>query len=251
MEHKILPIADLKLKDDGSGTIEGYASTFENWDDVGERPVKGAFKQHLSDFLKDGFIAIGHNWSQLPIATPTKAREDDKGLYVEAQFHSTPDAQAARTVVKERLDRGKSVKLSIGYEVLLDEYVPEGRLLKDVKLYEWSIVTVPANRQADVTTAKGLRLESEHDAALAAVLGLADRYKSLFDLRTKEGRVLSDQNRKRIAALLDALETVKSDLQGLLSASEPKPKTEDVQKALAKAQALVSSLRGATHEQAS
>ena len=235
----------------------GYASTFENWDDVGERPVKGAFKSHLSDFLKDGFIAIGHNWSQLPIATPTIAREDEKGLYVQAQFHSTPDAQAARTVVKERLDRGKSVKLSIGYEVLLDEYVPEGRLLKDVKLYEWSIVTVPANPQASVTGAKAAiwkdRPILEHsDVVEAAVLsaadalrGYEDRVAELESRRGKEGRVLSEPNRKRIKTLLDALATVTADLEQLLTATEPKPKAEEAKAVFERAQALRSQLMGA------
>lgn len=238
MEHKTLAWYDLKLRDDGAGSLEGYASTFENWDDVGERPVKGAFKQHLPDFLTDGFISIGHNWSQLPIATPTVAREDSKGLYVEAQFHSTPDAQAARTVVKERLDRGKSVKLSIGYEVLLDEYVPEGRLLKDVKLYEWSIVTVPANPQAAVTGAKGSIWKDQplvaHSDAVEAVVkdatlalhGYEDRVAELEGRRGKEGRVLSEPNRKRIQILLDALATVTADLKELLTTTEPRPKAE-------------------------
>lgn len=246
MPRMDLPFAEFKMRDDGPGTMEGYASTFDNWDDVGERPVKGAFAPHLKYFLKSGFIAIGHDWKGLAIGTPAAAKEDEHGLYVKAEFHSTHTAQEARTTIKERLNRGLDVSLSIGYEVLQDEYVAEGRLLKEIKLHEWSVVSVPANRKATLTAVKGLRLESEHDAALAAVLGLADRYKSLHDLRTKEGRVLSDQNRKRIAALLDALETVKSDLQGLLTASEPKPKTEDVQKAFAQAQAIVASLRGAT-----
>lgn len=239
MEHKTIPWYDLKLRDDGAGTLEGFASTFDNWDDVGERPVKGAFKAHLSDFLTDGFIAIGHNWSQLPIATPTVAKETDKGLYVEAEFHSTPDAQAARTVVKERLARGKSVKLSIGYEVLLDEYVPEGRLLKDVKLFEWSIVTVPANQQARVTGAKGLiwkdrplvehsdAVEAAVKEATAALHGYEDRVAELEGRRGKEGRVLSEPNRKRIKTLLEALSTVYADLEDLLVATEPRARAED------------------------
>src|SRR5690349_3548348 len=133
MEYKLLT-PQFKMSEDGSGSLKGYASTFANWDSVKERPVKGAFTPHLADFLKDGFIAVGHDWSALPIATPTEAHEDDIGLYLDTSFHSTPMAQAARTVASERIARGKSVKLSIGYEVLQDEYTSEGRLLKEIKL---------------------------------------------------------------------------------------------------------------------
>lgn len=229
MEHKTFN-PEFKLSDAGSGEVAGYASTFHNWDSVNERPVKGAFARHLPDFLKDGFISVGHDWASLPIASPVEAFEDDHGLFVRASFHSTPAAQAARTVIKERLDRQKSVKLSIGYEVLDDEYTQEGRLLKDVKLYEYSFVTVPANSLASVTDAKGLPLIDHSQAVLAAVDELKTRLVGLRDLRMKEGRVLSEANRKRIGGLLEALAAVTDDLNALLSATEPKA---DVDKAKA------------------
>lgn len=106
-------------------------------------------------FLKDGFGALNHEWGSLPIATISTAREDDRGLYVEGQFHSTPDAQAARTVVRERLERGKSVGMSIGYKVADDEFKDGARHLKEVDLYEVSLVSVPANPEAQLVDIKG------------------------------------------------------------------------------------------------
>ncbi len=220
MEHKTFT-PELKLIDDDAGILEGYASTFLNWDSVRERPVKGAFAPHLDAFLKDGFIAIGHNWQSLPVATPVEAYEDDHGLFVRAAFHSTPEGQAARTVVKERLARGKSVKSSIGYEVLEDEYVADGRLLKNVKLYEWSIVNVPANQAASMTYAKSLPLADHAATALAAVADFKDRITDLSQLRAKEGRVLSNANRERISQVKTALAALIQDLDALLSATEP------------------------------
>jgi hypothetical protein len=123
---------------------------------------------------------------------------------VKADFHTTQDAQAARTVVKERLARGKSVKLSIGYEVLLDEYVPEGRLLKDIKLYEWSIVTVPANPQAAVTGAKGLTIWKDrplvdHASWLEGeVRAFMDRKSELEGRRDQQHRGLSEANKDSV-----------------------------------------------------
>lgn len=225
MDYKQID-AQLKIADDGTGSLAGYASTFGNWDGVGERPVKGAFEPHLAAFLKDGFIAVGHDWMGLPVATPTEAYEDETGLYLKADFHSTPEAQAARTVTNERLARGKSVKLSIGYEVLRDEYVDEGRLLKEIKLYEVSLVTVPANPLASVTSSKRMPLADQSDAVLAAVEDYIDRLKRLHDLRVKEGRVLSGENRKRIETAIDALAGAQTALKDLLAASD-KPNTDD------------------------
>lgn len=220
LEYKLLT-PQFKMSEDGFGSLKGYASTFSNWDSVKERPVRGAFTPHLSDFLKDGFIAVGHDWAALPIGTPTEAYEDDIGLMLGVDFHSTPMAQTARTVAAERMARGKSVKLSIGYEVLQDEYVEEGRLLKEIKLYEVSLVTVPANPLASVTGVKGFPLGDHSEAVLAAVDELKARLVGLRDLRMKEGRVLSDTNRKRIASLKDALAAVLDDLDELLAATQP------------------------------
>jgi HK97 family phage prohead protease len=221
---------DWKLKDDDAGTIEGYASTFDNWDSVGERPTKGAFAPHLADFLHDGFIAMQHDYSQV-VASPVEAREDDHGLYVKAAFHSTPAAQAARTLVAERLARGKSVKLSIGYEVKRDEYVEEGRLLKEIKLYEWSIVAIPANPEARVSYAKSL--QEEHDQLLARLASYTGRYHTLTELRAKEGRVLSGENRKRIETTLEALDGAMTALRDLLTASDRRSPDDAAKAALA------------------
>lgn len=231
---------EFKLADTGPGEISGYASTY-NWDSVKERVVPGAFS-NLDEFKRDGFVAVGHSWEQLGVASPIEAFEDDNGLFVRAMFHTTPEAQAVRTTVKERLERGNSVKLSIGYEVLADEYVPEGRLLKSLKLYEYSIVTVPAQPRAAVTSAKRLTLPDHSDAVLAAVDELKTRLVSLRDLRMKEGRVLSDANRKRISSLKDALTAVLTDLDELLTATQPN--TEKAKAVLLEALRLQAQING-------
>lgn len=244
LEYKLFDAPQVKMLEDDNGSITGYASTFANFDDVGERVVAGAFKRHLGDFLKDGFIAIGHDWSSLPIASPVEATEDDHGLFVRGAFHSHSAAQDARTVMRERIERGKSVKLSIGYEVLADEYTEEGRLLKDVKLYEWSFVTVPANPMASVTTAKRMPLADQSDAVLAAVQDYTKRLKDLHSLRAKEGRVLSGDNRKRIESAVEALAGASTALKDLLTATEPQ---KDGGADLAEAQRLYAQFQRTAH----
>lgn len=154
LKHITVPISEAKLLGDGQ-TLTGYGSTFGNTDRQSEVVDKGAFTKTLPQWRRDGFVAWQHNWD-VPIAYPTKATEDDKGLYFEAAFHSTPDAQVARTITAERLAASKSMGLSIGYEATVWEYdKPEQvRHLKEITLYEVSLVTVPANPKATVTGLK-------------------------------------------------------------------------------------------------
>lgn len=229
--NKFFQAPEIKLLDESdSGSITGYASTFGNWDSVNERPVRGAFEPHLSAFLKSGFVAIGHDWNKLEIAVPIEAREDEHGLFVKAEFHDTPEAQAARSVVRKRLARDKDVGLSIGYEVLADEYTKEGRLLKEIKLYEWSLVTVPANDRAVVTGAKGLPLDGmtlvDHsEAVLAANEEVARRWKAIVALLGKDGKIgkpMSAARLERFRAFLDSARATVAEMEAMLEELEPK-----------------------------
>ena len=230
MEYKSFDAIDLKIAGDGNGFVSGYASTFANFDSVGERVVKGAFAESLPEFLASGFVAVGHNWNALPIATPLEAKEDDHGLFVTAEFHSTQAAQDARRVIRERLERGKSAKFSIGYEVLDAENTKEGRLLRKLRLFEYSLVTVPANQMAVVTGAKGWGLElpfTEHSERLmSAVREYLDRAEDRKQFLAKEGRVLSAQNRQRLSSLMSQLAEMQQAIDELLRNTEPAPKAD-------------------------
>jgi HK97 family phage prohead protease len=154
MLRKTCSLAEFKLSEEGDGGFSGYASTFGNKDRAGEIVMPGAFAKCQDEFKRDGFIAVGHNWAGLPVATITDCYEDRKGFFIQCEFHSTPEAQAARCVVRERIDRGKSVGLSIGYEVKEKERTAAGLLLKELHVFETSIVTVPCNPEANATGAK-------------------------------------------------------------------------------------------------
>lgn len=148
---------ELKMQDDGVGGFTGYASTFGNFDSAKEAVVKGAFVGSLEYFKQHGFIALNHDWSGESIGYIEDAYEDEKGLVVSVKFHSTDNAQRVRTIMQERAAAGKSNRMSIGYKVLKSEPSAQGKLLKEIKLYEVSVVNVPANDQATVGNVK-----SEH-----------------------------------------------------------------------------------------
>lgn len=154
LQRKTCDLAQFKLSEEGSGGFEGYASVFSVLDRQGEIVAPGAFAKTLGQFEQTGFITVAHDWDALPIASIKRSREDAKGLLIEAEYHSTPEAQACRTYVRERLGRGKSVPLSIGYWVRDSLPSADGLLLKELELAECSLVTVPANPEAGVSSAK-------------------------------------------------------------------------------------------------
>lgn len=221
MQRKVCQATSFKIYEEGNGSFSGYASVYGNYDRVNEAVAPGAVK-NIDEFVASGFIAVGHDWSALPVATIAEAKSDEFGLYIKADFHSTPAAQEARQVLKERVERGKFAGLSIGYEVTDSEPSDKGRVLKSLNLFEVSIVTVPANPLAGVTGAKdmpqaGLSLDDHTEQALANAKGLVDRLRALHELRAKDNRTISAARREDVQALkalvdeLSALATPKAD----------------------------------------
>ena len=248
MLYKACHAPDLKFfgdEDGGYGKMSGYLAAFGNKDRGGEIIAPGAFGKHLPAFLKDGFIALNHNWDDLPIATVTDAHEDDFGLHFIADFHSHPAAQAARTTAMERIARGKSVSTSIGYRVADSERTPDALLLKDLPLYEGSMVNVPMNPLPTIGAVKGfpsphtdrpdpdddraipalpagLSFADEADAARDAVAACVARAKAISDLRAKDGRVLSAANVGRLDGMRASLREHADSLDAMIAMATPK-----------------------------
>lgn len=228
MLRKACTLSDLKLLEEGSGGFSGYASTTGNKDLAGEIVCKGAFDKHLEKFLAEGFGAVGHDWAGLPVATPRSAHEDAKGLFTEFDFHSTDEAQKARTYVRERQERGKSVGLSIGYTLRDSEHTKAGRLLKEIELHEVSIVTVPCNPQAQATGVKDAKAVYLGDYAaesmtLAALRNCYDSlfYSALYDILFdwNGDRSLDEKITEATAAIDEARSLCVNALRALMTAA--------------------------------
>ena len=196
-ETKVRPLADLKVLDAGAGGFTGYGSVFGELDSEGDVVAEGAYAQTLDQFVERGFIAWGHDWAQ-PVATIKAAREDARGLFLEAEFHSDPQSQVARTRTAERLARGKFMGLSIGYLPLEFDRTEKGRVLTRIELFETSLVTVPALASAGVLNAKavdgkaGRRLSAASQARIREAMEtlrelLGDGVESLPDDPEAEG----------------------------------------------------------------
>lgn len=154
IERKVLAL-DTAMVDAAAGIGTGYGAVFGNVDDGGDVIRPGFFAPVLDDFLRDGFMSWSHDWTT-PVAWPTKATEDGRGLDLAWQYHTTPAAQVARTITAERLAAGKSMGLSIGYEVDEEVRQKDGTrlLIRAKRLFEVGFALVPMNRLAGVTATK-------------------------------------------------------------------------------------------------
>lgn len=151
----------LKLDDvDSQGTIRGYASTFGNIDLGFDVVDKGAFKKSIKESGGGKIPILADHDPSKQIGWNFRADEDDTGLFVEGKLDL--NVQAARekySLAKTALTLGAKMGLSIGYMTIKaepDREKPMVRHLKELKLFEYSIVTFPMNTEAMITSAKSL-----------------------------------------------------------------------------------------------
>lgn len=138
-----------EIKAISENMFEGYASYFNNIDSYGDVIQKGAFTKTLQDNKNRIKILWQHDTSE-PIGLPMKMMEDDNGLYVEGKISMTETGKKAMTLMRD----GVITEMSIGYDVIKDDYKDNKRILKELRLWEFSPVTFGANDKARITQAK-------------------------------------------------------------------------------------------------
>jgi len=139
-------------EDDDVFRIEGFAATFNNKDLGDDIIMPGAFTKSLTK-RRPRFL-FQHN-TNMPIGAIEEAEENDAGLLIKAIMPK--DLQLARDVFS-LLKVGGLDSFSIGFSVKDFEVRDDGvRLLKEVELFEASIVTIPMNPQARVVGFKSIQ----------------------------------------------------------------------------------------------
>jgi HK97 family phage prohead protease len=156
MEVKYLNVP-LKIKNvSDSGEFEGYASVFDVVDSYSDVVVKGAFQKTLEAWAERGdlpSVLWQHKMSE-PIGPFNEMKEDDHGLFVRGRLLIDDDPLAKRA--HAHMKAGSVKGMSIGY-ILKDWEYDSAKgvfLLKEIDLWEVSIVTMPANTEAKITEVK-------------------------------------------------------------------------------------------------
>lgn len=140
-----------------SGAFEGYGSIFGNIDHYGDIVEKGAFTTSLGKHKQKGTMPAllwQHKGSE-PIGVYTDMYEDENGLYVKGQLAlKTAKGQEAYELLKMKALSG----LSIGFNTVSDEYDQKTNIrnIKEVDLWEISLVTFPANESARISALKSI-----------------------------------------------------------------------------------------------
>lgn len=139
------------------GLIEGYASTFGGEPDEDHDLIApGAFGKSLSDHRSHGTMPAmlwGHDQKQ-PIGKWTKMVEDAHGLKVQGKLTlDVPRAKEAFALAKDG-----AIAFSIGYRPeKMGRDASNARILQSVNLLEVSLVAIPANRNARLTSVKSVQ----------------------------------------------------------------------------------------------
>ncbi|UWZ84645.1 HK97 family phage prohead protease [Occallatibacter riparius] len=136
------------------GTFEGMLSPYNNVDDGGDVVEPGAFTKTLQE-----------NGSTVPMLWQHKAdcpigelelKDTADGLACSGKLLlEIPEAKKAYLLMKAKIVKG----LSIGYDAIKAQVVDGVRHLKEIRLWEGSVVTFPMNTLAGVTDVKAQREE--------------------------------------------------------------------------------------------
>lgn len=130
-----------KLKE---GEVEFVVST-NALDAHGERiDVDGI---DLKDFKKNPVVLWGHNGFDLPIATAKKVWKEGRKLMARAEFYLDDEFSAK---VYDYIVKGRLRAVSIGG--MVQEWGSDGMTISKMLMKEFSVVTVPANQEALVSS---------------------------------------------------------------------------------------------------
>ncbi len=156
-----------------TGSFEGYGSVFNNEDAYGDVILPGAFTKTLAEHqtrgkmpkmllnhgsMGGGLFGSADPMADVPIGKWTHMSEDSHGLQVKGQLINL-DTERGKTI-HGAMKEGQLDGLSIGYRATdftrgTKENEPR-RTIKEIKLYEVSPVTFPANDQAMVNGVKAV-----------------------------------------------------------------------------------------------
>jgi len=154
---------ELDAADETTGEFSGYAAVFGNIDGGRDIIERGAFTKTIAEDFDRIKIMSQHNVDDLPVGKPIELREDEKGLYIRGKISDTQKGRDIKTLLKD----GVLCELSIGYDAVDFDYdgTQHIRRLKEVKLWEISIVTWAMNEQARIDEVKsmveGIRTEAK------------------------------------------------------------------------------------------
>ena len=208
-----------ELKEDG-GIVKGYASTFDREPDAyGDVVAPGAFTKSLERWkqLNNEGKYIPLLWAhdtedpKSNIGRVVNAIEDERGLLVSAEFDAENEkAQYVRKLVQE----GRVYQFSFAFEIRDQATVElengvKANELRDLELFEVSLVQIPANQHATVEEVKSLEGEKVNE------------------IEEKSGRRNSAKDADKLREIESAAKQIQEVVNGLLTENEAEANDSD------------------------
>lgn len=221
------------------GEIEAWVSVYDNVDSYGDRVRFGAFSNSIAEFAPalvwqhDLTVPIGKTVAieEVP-AGDSRLPENIRGnggLLAKGLLNL--NTTAGRDAY-EHIKFGSVNQYSFGYDEVVTSPNADGtKNLDEVKIYEWSPVTLGANGLTQTQSVKNMRIEDKL-AALSTLVDNAEEHVHAFaDMRQKAGRVLNSRIRGMILSLADQLKDASKSLYELHKESEPIADTTSAKRA--------------------
>lgn len=224
---------EFEATEDG-GHIKAYAATFDREPDCyGDVIAKGAFDRTIKAWRDSGKpipLLFGHNADD-PYYNIGSCKEfgvDDRGFYIEGEFDAENEtAQYVRKLCKE----GRVCKMSFAYavrdwaEIKLEDGTRANEL-RDLDVFEVSVVTIPANSHADIVEVKdtdpdvksGRRNSAKDESVIreviAALQGLLDDTEpeepGEANSQEKEQTPVNDSRKENLLELMKSIKEVQA-----------------------------------------
>lgn len=177
----------VQASDNTERTFTGMASVFNTLIDawIPTRILPGAFSRTLGDKLQSGRVKIlWQHDDREPIGRPLSMVENSDGLLVNGKLSNIQRGNEAITLMQDEV----ITEMSIGFDPATWEITKEGvrdiRLIRDLTLWEFSLVTFAANPDAKVFSVHSLarqvrsRIQHAWNGTLTPEAGVVD---SLID----------------------------------------------------------------------
>ena len=199
--RKAYPLEIKEINEEGY--FSGYGSVFDVVDDWDDMIVKGAFGKSIANKIP---VMLWQHDSAEPIGVYESVREDDIGLWLEGRLLLDIErGREAYVLLKNRAISG----LSIGFVPQKWEWETRDdkriRVVKEVDLWEVSLVTFPANDKARIGDVKSIETVRDAESLLRdAGLSRADANAVIAACKSAV---------KRDADEIEAIKTAKELLQ--------------------------------------
>lgn len=206
---------------DEVGSFSGIASPYGGEpDSYGDLISPGAYTKSLTHHEKSGTrpaLLWQHDQTN-PVGVWIKFEDSAEGLIAHGKLTmEVPQAKAAHALMKDG-----ALALSIGYSIPYGgaELVDGARLLKEIDLHEISLVAMPANPSAKITSMKCFDPDNpnprEFERAARDALGLSAREAKRLMAGGWSGLVREEQpdNSTELAAIAAKLQNITASLIG-------------------------------------